>query len=62
MNVKHLTDEELDLVLIGDGLPADAAEHLASCLVCRRRRDSFLAAVAGAQADDPDEDTRARIR
>ena len=62
MNIRHLTDGELDLALIGEELPAEAAAHLSSCLVCRRRRDSFLAAVAGALGEDPDEATRARVR
>jgi hypothetical protein len=62
VNIEHLTDEELDLALIGEDLPARAAEHLASCVACRLRRDAFLAAVAGAQAEDPDEATRERVR
>jgi hypothetical protein len=36
--------------------------HLASCLVCRRRRDGFLAAVEQAREDDPGEETRERVR
>ncbi|MBZ5589329.1 MAG: hypothetical protein LAO05_12275 [Acidobacteriia bacterium] len=62
MSIEHLTDDEVDLALIGEEVPAGAAAHLASCLVCRRRRDSFLAAVNGACGEDPDETTRARIR
>jgi len=62
MNIKHLTDDELDLALAGEGVPGEVAEHLASCVACRRRRDSFLAAVAGERAEDPDEATRERVR
>jgi hypothetical protein len=62
MSIEHLTDDELDLALVGEELPAPAAAHLSSCLVCRRRRDSFLAAVDGALGEDPDEATRTRIR
>ena len=62
MSIMHLTDEEVDLVLIGEELPAEAAAHLSSCLVCRRRRDSFLAAVDGALGEDPGEAIRARVR
>ncbi|HVN76837.1 MAG TPA: hypothetical protein VMT19_11005 [Thermoanaerobaculaceae bacterium] len=62
MTIKHLTDDELDLVLIGEELSAEAAEHLSSCVACRRRRDGFLAAVGETLDDDPDEATRARVR
>ena len=62
MTIKHLRDDELDLALTGEALPADVAEHLASCLVCRRRRDGFLAAVDGARGADPDEAARRRVR
>ena len=62
MRIEHLKDDELDLAIIGEELPATAAEHLASCVACRRRRDSFLAAVRGAGAADPDATTRARVR
>ena len=62
MTIRHLRDDELDLALAGETLPAEAAEHLAACLVCRRRRDAFLAAVDGARGADPDEATRRRVR
>ena len=61
MMIEHLRDEELDLALAGEALPAETAEHLASCVVCRRRRDGFLAAVEAAGAE-PDEATRHRVR
>ena len=62
MTITHLTDEELDLALIGADLPADAAAHLASCVACRRRRDAFLSAVEGGRGADPDEAARERVR
>lgn len=62
MTIRHLRDDELDLALAGQTLPADVAEHLASCLVCRRRRDAFLAAVDEAGGTDPDEAARRRVR
>ena len=62
MTIRHLCDEELDLALAGETVPAEAAQHLASCLVCRRRRDAFLAAVDGVRGADPDEATRRRVR
>ena len=61
MTIEHLRDEELDLALAGETLPAEAAQHLASCLVCRRRRDAFLATVEASGAE-PDEATRRRVR
>ena len=61
MTIEHLRDEELDLALAGETLPAEAVGHLASCVACRRRRDAFLAAVEAAGAE-PDEATRRRVR
>ena len=61
MTISHLRDDELDRALAGDELPAGVAEHLASCLVCRRRRDAFLATVEASGAE-PDEATRRRVR
>lgn len=62
MTIRHLRDDELDLALAGETPPAEAVQHLASCVVCRRRRDAFLAAVDGAMGADPDEATRRRVR
>jgi hypothetical protein len=62
MSIPHLNDEELNLAVIGDELPPEAAEHLAGCLECRRRRDGFLALVEEARGVDPDKATRARVR
>ncbi len=62
MSIKHLSEDELDRALVGEDLADEVVEHLASCLVCRRRRDAFLAAAGGAQIADPDEVTRARVR
>ncbi len=62
MNITHLNDTELDLAVLGEELPLPAAEHLASCVVCRRRRDGFLAVVSQMGGDDPDQATRARVR
>ena len=62
MNIPHLNDDELNLSVVGEELPAEAAEHLAGCLACRRRRDAFLALVEQARGVDPDEATRARVR
>ena len=61
MTIEHLRDEELDLALAGETLPAEAVGHLASCVACRRRRDAFLAAVEAAGAE-PAEATRRRVR
>lgn len=62
MNIIHLTDDELDRTLVGEELPAQAVEHLAACVACRRRRDGFLTSVEAARGADPDEAVRARVR
>jgi hypothetical protein len=62
MNITHLNHEELNVSVMGEGLPPEATEHIAGCLECRRRRDAFLALVEGARGVDPDEATRARVR
>lgn len=62
MSSQHLTDPELDALLTGEDLTAGRAEHVQGCVVCRRRRDGFLAAIEAAAGDDPDEDTRSRVR
>lgn len=62
MSIPHLSDDELNLALLGEDLPEETAVHLAECLVCRKRRDTFLAVVQEARGADPDEVTRARVR
>lgn len=62
MNIRHLEDHELDAALAGEALPTAAAEHLAGCVACRRRRDAFLHAVAGAVGEDPGSAVRTRVR
>ena len=62
MSIPHLNDDELNLAVLGEDLPPEAAEHLAGCLVCVRRRDAFLTTVEMARGTDPDEATRARVR
>jgi predicted anti-sigma-YlaC factor YlaD len=62
MSIRHLTDDELDIMLCGEPLPAGQEAHLHGCLVCRRRRDAFLAVVEADLEDDPDEATLAGIR
>lgn len=55
MNGRHLTDEELDLLLSGDRLSREAEKHVSECLLCRHRQSSFLGAVAAAREPSPDE-------
>ena len=62
MSVNHLNDDELNRALLGEELGGEAAEHLSSCLACRRRRDGFLALVEEVRGADPDEATRVRVR
>ncbi len=62
MNVAHLSAEEIDLVLAGEGLPAERAAHLAGCVACRRRRDEVLATIAATRVADPAPAARARLR
>lgn len=62
MSTTHLEDLELESLLAGDRLPAERLEHLGSCLVCRRRRDTFLATVQVAMGSDPDQAELARVR
>jgi hypothetical protein len=53
MSTNHLTDDELDLAITGESMSTEVERHLGECLVCRRRRDSFLAALRGAAGEDP---------
>ncbi len=62
MSNPHLNDDELNLAVLGEDLPPEAAEHLAGCLVCVRRRDAFLDLVQEARGADPDAAARARVR
>ncbi len=62
MTIPHLNDEEMNRAVLGEELPVAATEHLAMCLVCRRRRDGFLSLVEAAAGEDPDAATRARVR
>jgi hypothetical protein len=58
----HLNDDELNLAILGEELPARAADHLGRCVACRRRRDAFLSLVEKAGGGDPDQATRTRVR
>jgi len=62
MNIPHLNDDQLNLAVLGEDLPPEAAGHLAVCLDCRRRRDAFLDVVQEARGADTDSATRARVR
>lgn len=62
MNARHLDDEQLDRHLCGETLDAEAEEHLAGCLVCRRRRDAFLATVGASAGPDPAPEERDAVR
>jgi len=58
----HLTDEELDRLLVGDDLQPARAAHVEQCVPCRRRWRGFLAVVEAARGEDPSEETREAIR
>jgi hypothetical protein len=62
MSTEHLTAEEIDLLVVGDGLPAERAVHLGSCLVCRRRHAALTAAFSGAALPDPRPENLERVR
>jgi hypothetical protein len=62
VTIPHLNDEDLNMAILGEELPVHSAQHLAGCLFCRRRRDTFLSLVEQAGGDDPDQATRARVR
>jgi hypothetical protein len=62
MSHEHLTSDELDRLLSGDELTPVVVEHVHSCLVCRRRRDGFLAAVEAVRIPDPSATAREESR
>jgi hypothetical protein len=62
MNIRHLSDEELEYWLAGDQLPSELATHASECLLCRRRRSAFDALVEAAMLPDPSQAERARVR
>jgi hypothetical protein len=62
MSIAHLSVEEIDCVLAGEGLAPERAAHLAGCVACRRRHDELLAAFGAARLPDPDAVARARVR
>lgn len=62
MSQGHLSSQEIELVLLGEGLAAERALHLARCVACRRRRDELTDAIAGARQADPSEAVRSRAR
>lgn len=62
MRVEHLTDDELDSLLVGEEENLGAAEHAASCLACRRRLGALRRALLPEQQLDPSLATRERVR
>ncbi len=62
MNGRHLRDDELDRLLAGLDVDREAEAHLGECLLCRRRRAHFLAAVAATREELPSEAVLAVLR
>ncbi len=62
MRVEHLTDDELDSLLVEDQENSRAAEHAASCLSCRRRLGELRRALRPDEELDPPLATRVRVR
>lgn len=62
MRIEHLTDDELDLLVLGEESGENAAEHAATCLVCRRRLRELQRAMSPRCELDPPVATRERVR
>lgn len=62
MSTRHLSDDELDRLLIGEELAPEQTEHVNGCLSCRRRRDAVVATIEDAAAGDPGDEARERLR
>lgn len=62
MSTRHLSDDELDRLLIGEELAPEQTEHVNGCLACRRRRDGLLAVIEDASGTDPGDEARERVR
>lgn len=62
MRVEHLTDDELDLLLLGEEDGAGAAGHASACMVCRRRLGEWQRVMSAQYQIDPSVETRERVR
>lgn len=62
MRKKHLSDNQFELLLLGEELEADAAEHTRACVVCRRRVDEWRRTISELQGRDPAPAVRQRVR
>lgn len=62
MRIEHLSDNEFELLLLGEELDADAAEHARACLVCRRQVDEWRRTVSQLQGVDAAPAVRQRVR
>jgi hypothetical protein len=62
MNDTHLTDEELDEVLIGGDLQPERADHLSACLACRARRAELVRVIEATRRPDPEQARLAAVR
>lgn len=62
MTGRHLTEEELDRLLVGEQIGREAEQHLAGCLVCRHRESGFWGAVGAAREPEPDDEVLEQLR
>jgi|YNPBryunderm2012_1023409.scaffolds.fasta_scaffold18324_3 hypothetical protein len=62
MKTEHLTNDELDLLLLGEEVATATAEHARACLVCRRRVEEWRRAMTQPLGADPTPATRRQVR
>jgi len=52
---QHCDEDDLVLLALGEPVPTEVTEHVATCELCAAERDSFVAVVATVRAAEDDE-------